>query len=76
VPLVRAPLLLLVLLEAGAPGCAFLRLNGCTRLAVCGQRSAYACGDDLICARPDGQTDRAEPIISSRNPCHICGPEM
>jgi hypothetical protein len=53
-------------------GCAFMRLNGCLKLAVCGDLAAYDCADDLICADPDGRTLRSEPISSSHNPCHIC----
>jgi len=53
-------------------GCAFMRLNGCLKLAACGELAAYACADDLICADADGHTMRSEPVSSSRNPCHIC----
>ncbi len=42
-------------------------------VASCGELvAAYACADDLICADADGNTVRAEPVSSSRNPCHIC----
>jgi hypothetical protein len=65
-------LLLICITPFGFSGCAFLRLNGCSKLASCGELAAYACADDLICADADGMTVRAEPVSSSRNPCHIC----
>lgn len=58
----------------GASGCALLRLNGCTKLSACGELAAYSCSDDLICADSEGDTIRAEPVRSSKNPCHICAP--
>ena len=62
----------LVLLAMAVGGCAALRLNGCTRLAVCGERAAYACGDELVCANHGGETLNSEPVSTSRKPCHIC----
>ena len=62
----------LITLTIGACGCAALRLNGCTKLAVCGERAAYTCGDDLVCATRDGETVSSEPVTSSHKPCHIC----
>lgn len=53
-------------------GCAFMRLNGCLKLAACGELAAYDCADDLICADADGHTLRSERVSSSHNPCHIC----
>lgn len=63
---------LLFTLAIAVSGCAFMRLNGCLKLAACGELAAYACADDLICADADGRTMRSEPVSSSRNPCHIC----
>lgn len=57
-------------------GCATLRLNGCTKLAACGELGAYTCGEDLVCANRDGETLRSEPVTSSRNPCRICATEI
>jgi hypothetical protein len=59
-------------LAVAMSGCAMLRLNGCRELSACGDLAAYSCSDDLICADADGKTIRAEPVSSSRNPCHIC----
>ena len=69
---VRAAAFLVAL--AGVCGCATLRLNGCTKLASCGELGAYTCGDELICANRDGETLSAELITTSRRPCHICAP--
>ena len=49
-----------------------MRLNGCLKLAACGELAAYDCADDLICADADGHTLRSEPVSTSHNPCHIC----
>ena len=49
-----------------------MRLNGCTKLASCGELGAYACGEELVCANGEGQTLRSELVSSSRNPCQIC----
>jgi hypothetical protein len=59
-------------LLTGTSGCAFMRLNGCLKLAVCGELAAYDCADDLICADADGHTLRSEPVSTSHNPCRIC----
>jgi hypothetical protein len=64
--------ILTIVLVTGISGCAYMRLNGCLKLAACGELAAYACADDLICADSDGHTLRSEPVSSSRNPCHIC----
>jgi hypothetical protein len=64
--------ILIITLVTSISGCAFMRLNGCLKLAACGDFAAYACADDLICADADGHTMRSEPVSSSRNPCHIC----
>ena len=64
--------ILTIVLGISISGCAYMRLNGCLKLAACGELAAYACADDLICADPDGHTLRSEPVSSSRNPCHIC----
>lgn len=61
-----------VALLTGLSGCAFMRLNGCLKLAACGDLAAYDCADDLICADADGHTLRSEPVSTSHNPCHIC----
>ena len=65
-------LLLVFALATGMSGCAFMRLNGCLKLAACGELAAYDCAEDLICADADGHTLRSEPVSSSHNPCHIC----
>jgi hypothetical protein len=49
-----------------------MRLNGCLKLAACGDFAAYACADDLVCADGDGHIKRSEPTSSSHDPCHIC----
>jgi hypothetical protein len=59
-------------LGIGMSGCAFMRLNGCLKLAACGERAAYDCADELVCADADGRTLRSEPVSTSHNPCHIC----
>jgi hypothetical protein len=64
--------LALVVLATSVSGCASLRLNGCTKLAVCGGLAAYTCGDDLVCANHEGETLSSEPVTTSRRPCHIC----
>jgi hypothetical protein len=64
--------ILVFIVVTSVSGCAFMRLNGCLKLAACGELAAYACADDLICADSDGRTMRSEPVSSSRNPCHIC----
>jgi hypothetical protein len=56
-------------------GCAFLRLNGCTKLKACGELAVYACADDLICADGDGNTLRSEQTWRQRNYCRICSAE-
>jgi hypothetical protein len=57
--------ILILTLVTSISGCAFMRLNGCLKLAACGELAAYACGDDLICADADGHTMRSEPVSSS-----------
>ena len=64
--------MLIVTFLASLSGCALTRLNGCLRLAACGQLAAYACDDELICADAEGRTMRSEPVSSSHDPCHIC----
>ena len=64
--------ILVFILITGTSGCAFMRLNGCLKLAACGELAAYDCADDLICADADGHTLRSEPVSTSHNPCHIC----
>ena len=64
--------LVLVAGALGACGCATLRLNGCHKVASCGELGAYTCGEDLICATGEGETLHSEPVSGSRNPCHIC----
>jgi hypothetical protein len=64
--------LLILAFATGLSGCAFMRLNGCLKLAACGDYAAYACDDDLICADQHGRTMRSEPVSSSHDPCHIC----
>ena len=50
-----------------------MKLNGCLKRAECvGNLAAYVCADDLICADEEGNTQRSEPVSTSRNPCHIC----
>ena len=63
---------LLALQLVGAAGCATLRLNGCRKLAACGEAAAYACSDEAICADSDGNTLHADRTTSSRDPCRIC----
>jgi hypothetical protein len=62
----------LALLVTSQLGCAMLRLNGCSKLAVCEALTVYACGDDVVCADADGNTVHAESLSPSRNFCHIC----
>jgi hypothetical protein len=64
--------LVVVGLATGLCGCAAFRLNGCTKLAICGDLAAYTCGDDLVCANHEGETLSSELVTTSRKPCHIC----
>jgi hypothetical protein len=64
-------MLVLAILLTGE-GCATFRLNGCSRLASCGELAAYACGEDLVCADADGRTIRSDFLAPSRNHCLIC----
>ena len=66
--------MIVFILSGGVSGCAFIRLNGCRQLAICGELAAYACGDEHICADADGKTVRSEPVRSSRHPCRVCVP--
>ncbi len=68
-------LVILFCLAGGIPGCAFLRLQGCTKIATCGNRSVYSCQDDLVCADAEGNTIRSELISPRRNRCRVCSPE-
>jgi hypothetical protein len=53
-------------------GCATFRLNGCAKLAACGELGAYNCSGDLVCADADGNTLASMPLSRSSNPCRIC----
>jgi hypothetical protein len=64
--------LLLLLIPVTVAGCATLRLNGCTKLAVCGDRGAYNCGGDLVCASANGETLASEPFRPTADFCRIC----
>jgi hypothetical protein len=64
--------ILFLILATTISGCAYMRLNGCLKLAACGDFAAYACADDLVCADGDGHIKRSEPTSSSHDPCHIC----
>jgi len=63
---------LLAMALVGVAGCAMLRLNGCRKLASCGEAAAYACSGEAICADRDGNTLHADRTTSSRDPCRIC----
>jgi len=67
--LTSATLLLALVFSSG---CASLRLNGCRLLEACGDRSAYACGHDLVCADGDGNTIRSEPLFGAQRTCRVC----
>ena len=58
------PVVVMFALVTGLSGCAYMRLNGCLKLAACGDLAAYA--------DADGHTLRSEPVSTSHNPCHIC----
>ncbi|HMF42000.1 MAG TPA: hypothetical protein VKQ32_15105 [Polyangia bacterium] len=62
----------IALLAVELVGCATLRLNGCRKLASCGEAAAYACSDEAICADHDGNTLHADRTTSSHDPCRIC----
>ncbi len=62
-------------LAGGMSGCAFLRLQGCTKLATCGDLAVYSCEDDLVCADAEGNTIRSELMSPLRNRCRVCAPE-
>lgn len=53
-------------------GCAFLKLNGCERLATCGDLAVYSCEGELMCADAQGNTIRSEPPPPPRNRCRLC----
>jgi hypothetical protein len=52
--------------------CAALRLDGCIKLAACGENAAYNCSGDLTCADADGNTLASEPLDRVSAPCRIC----
>jgi hypothetical protein len=67
--------LLLAQVLTAATGCASLKLNGCRQLDSCGERGergAYVCGADLICADRHGNTIRGESTFRKGNACRIC----
>lgn len=63
---------ILLCLTGGVPACAFLRLNGCSKLATCGDLAVYSCGSDLVCADAEGNTVRSELTSRQRNRCGVC----
>ena len=65
-------LFLIAQLLMATTGCASLKLNGCRRLDSCGERGAYVCGGDLICADRDGNTIRSETTYRKGTACRIC----
>lgn len=65
--------LLVLGLGIGLSRCATFRLQGCRKVAACGQLGAYICDQDLICADADGRLLRSEAYSTSHKACHICG---
>jgi hypothetical protein len=65
----------LLCMTGGIPGCAFLNLNGCSKLKACGELAVYACADSLVCADIDGNTVRSELTSPQRNYCRVCQAE-
>ena len=66
---------ILLWLIGGASGCAFLRLQGCSKLAACDELAVYSCENELVCADAEGNTIRSEPMSPQRNRCRVCAPE-
>jgi len=63
---------ILLCLIGSASGCAFLRLQGCSKLAACGELAVYSCENELVCADTEGNTIRSEPMSPQRNRCRVC----
>ena len=59
-------------LGIGLSRCATFRLQGCRKIAACGDRGAYVCDQDLVCADADGRLLRSEAYSTSHKACHIC----
>lgn len=63
---------ILLCVISGASGCAFIRLNGCTKLRTCGELAVYGCAEELICADVNGNAVRSEATAPQRNYCRVC----
>jgi len=74
----KARLIAVALLVMVVPGCATLRLNGCSKAAECSELSVYTCGDDFVCVDSRGEILRSEPVAAhagGRSLCRICAIE-
>lgn len=71
----RAVVVAVLWVTGTVSGCAFLNLNGCSKLKTCGDLAVYACADSLVCADIDGNTVRSELTSPQRNYCNVCQTE-